>query len=147
MDMTCTKDYMTKATIMSHNNRSLRRYSGIYSQSKCLQCWQSSVLAENLQERLLQDNLISCLQAAELRTWGLARHYLEQGLIKSPKSVLMAEKLLEILLNINDYGSAANVAHHLLKIHPFHPRASQLSILFRGSGITTKKLDRLCAFA
>lgn len=76
-------------------------------------------------------------QAAELRMWGLARSCLEQSLIQSPKRVLIAEKLLEVLLNVNDYSSAAHVAHHLLKIHPFHPRASKLSILFRGLGTQT----------
>lgn len=80
------------------------------------------------------------LQAAELADWGTARHCLEQGLICSPSNVLIAEKLLEVLLNINDLGSAAYIAHYLLQIHPFHPRASELSIFFRGLG----KLRSLC---
>ena len=89
-----------------------------------------------LRSLLLQTCLMSLLrmQAAEFSDWGTARRFLEQGLICSPENVLIAEKLLEVLLSISDLGAAAYIAHYLLQIHPFHPRASQLSILFRGLG-------------
>lgn len=64
----------------------------------------------------------------------MARLSLERGLQCSPQHVLIAEKLLEMLLHIGDYVSADGAAAYLLKIHPHHPRASQLSICLRGIG-------------
>lgn len=74
------------------------------------------------------------VQAAELRIWGTARHAFESGLGCDLKHLLLAEKLTEVLLHIKDYLCAAHLAAYVLKIHPSHPRASQLSICLRGLG-------------
>ncbi len=71
------------------------------------------------------------LQAAELGRMGEARRALEEGLLRSPRHVLLAEKLMEVLL-WNDLEAVPYLANYLLKINPGHPRASQLAICLRG---------------
>ena len=64
----------------------------------------------------------------------MARHSFERGLVCSPHHVLITEKLVEVLLRIGDYDAAAVIAAYLLKIHPGHPRASQLLACLQSLG-------------
>jgi len=64
---------------------------------------------------------------------GEARRALEEGLLRSPRHVLVVEKLMEVLL-WHDLESVPYLANYLLKIHPHHPRALQLAICLRGQG-------------
>ena len=68
------------------------------------------------------------MQAAELGYWSLARRVLEQGLLGSPRHLLIMEKLTEVLLHIHDFDAVAAAATYLLKLHPHHPRALELSL-------------------
>ena len=41
---------------------------------------------------------------------------------------------MEVLLRIGDYDAAAVIASYLLKVHPGHPRASQLLTCLQSMG-------------
>lgn len=66
------------------------------------------------------------MQAAELGRWGLARTVLEHGLRRHPKHAIMAEKLVEVLLQLGDWQAAASAVERLLTQDPSHPRALHL---------------------
>ena len=65
-------------------------------------------------------------QAVSTAQWGLARHALERSILANPRDVMTCEKLLEVLLQVKDFGAAEFLAKHLLKINPGHPRAKNL---------------------
>ena len=67
-----------------------------------------------------------CVQAAELGRWGVARTVLEHGLRCHPKHAIMAEKLVEVLLQLGDWQAAASAVERLLAQDPSHPRALHL---------------------
>ena len=66
------------------------------------------------------------MQAAELGRWGVARMVFEHGLQQHPKHAVMAEKLVEVLVQLGDWQAAQPALARMLAQDPAHPRALQL---------------------
>ena len=72
---------------------------------------------------------LACLmQAAELGKWGVARMVFEHGLRRHPKHAVMSEKLVEVLVQLNDFKAVQPALDHILAQDPGHPRALQLKL-------------------
>ena len=67
-----------------------------------------------------------CMQAAELGRWGVARTVFEHGLQQHPKHAVMAEKLVEVQVQLGDWEAAQPALARLIAKDPTHPRALQL---------------------
>lgn len=76
-----------------------------------------------------------CVQAAELGRWGMARTVLEHGLRRHPKHAIMAEKLVEVVLQLGDWQAAASAVERLLAQDPSHPRALHLRLASADPGM------------
>ena len=63
------------------------------------------------------------LQASELGQWSLARHALESGLRCSPQHYIIQDKLLEVLLELADWQSIADLLHIMLQQNSANLRA------------------------
>jgi len=83
-------------------------------------------------------------QAAELGQWGLARAAFEGGLRGSPRRTLMAERLVEVLLQLGDYHAAAAAAARLLRLDRCHPRALRLAAALAARGVELPAAARRC---
>lgn len=81
-------------------------------------------------------NLVSHAQAAELGRWGVARTIFEHGLRRHPKHAVMAEKLVEVLMQLGDWQAARPALGRMLAQDPAHPRAMQLSELVKAAGFS-----------
>lgn len=73
-------------------------------------------------------NLVCFIQAAELGRWGVARTVFEHGLRRHPKHAVMSEKLVEVLVQLNDFKAVQPALDHIFAQDPGHPRALQLKL-------------------
>ncbi len=87
------------------------------------------------------------MQAAELGRWGFARMVLEHGLRRHPKHAIMAEKLVEVLLQLGDWQAAASAVQRLLAQDPSHPRAMHLRSASVDPGMLRSFVWCSCSFA